>query len=231
MKIWHISDTHLLDEKLVIPPNIDILIHSGDAANNRSIFLNEKEFLTFWTRFEKLPIKYKVFVPGNHDGFLEHAISTMFKRKVIDHQYVTDTYLLIDDWIQIMDIKIYGSPWTPEFNGWSFMKKREKINKVWENLPEDIDILVTHGPPKGILDLNGDIIPVGDSALFKRVMKIQPKFHLFGHVHSNRYIINAGVRSIPNCRTIFSNGSCQTDGKRDELTSNGNVLIYKDNER
>ena len=107
------------------------------------------------------------------------------------------------------------------------MKAREKINKVWEQVDDDVDIFIVHGPPKGILDHSYSVEGVyercGCSALKKHILnRIKPKFVLFGHIHNCEDIINAGILITQN--TIFSNGSVVTDGKFGKLSSNGSIF-------
>lgn len=95
-----------------------------------------------------------------------------------------DFSYLLDDSDTIDELKIWGSPWTPEFYDWHFMKKRgEELREVWRKIPEDTDILVTHGPPFGILDKNAMGEPCGCEELAKAVERIKPKLHVFGHIH------------------------------------------------
>jgi Icc-related predicted phosphoesterase len=108
------------------------------------------------------------------------------------------------------------------------MKARDKIYKVWDSIPDDTDIVIVHGPPKGILDLsynrNNQLEFCGCSALAKRIRKIQPKLCLFGHIHNCEDIINAGYTKHSDYNTIYSNGSVVTDGKFGKLSSNGNIF-------
>jgi len=109
------------------------------------------------------------------------------------------------------------------------MKSRAKIGRVWQSIPDDTDIIVTHGPPKGILDISEDryhcIEFCGCSALKKRVLKMPNlKLMCFGHIHNNEDIINAGVMKLSISDTAFSNGSVVTDGKFGRLSSNGNII-------
>ena len=126
-------------------------------------------------------------------------------------------------------MKIYGSPQTPSFGmGWAFNKKRDKMHEHWQKIPEDVDIIVTHGPPKGILDLSHDrdnqLERCGDEALRKRIIQIKPRLVCFGHIHNNEDIVNAGTMKLSNYDTVFSNGSVVTDGKFGKLSSNGNIF-------
>ena len=134
MKIWHISDTHGYHEQLIMPENIDLVIHTGDCSNHRDPFLNEPEVWKFVDWYEKLPIPNKIFIPGNHDTSIERGLvkaSDFISRGI---------HLLNHDWIDMNGIKIFGSPFTPTFGNWAFMKSRETINRVWEQIPEGMGI-------------------------------------------------------------------------------------------
>lgn len=112
------------------------------------------------------------------------------------------------------------------------MKSRNNMHKLWSVMPQDIDILITHGPPKGVRDLsenmNGQLEQCGDLSLMKWVASFRPKAHLFGHIHDMSGINNQGKSLYSKCPTIFSNGACVHDGKFDiGLTSLGNVITLK----
>jgi len=222
MKIWHISDTHTYHSLLKIPENIDLVIFSGDCSNPRSPFLNEKEVKDFIYWFSNLDIKYKIFIAGNHETSIEYGLIKKIEFTSKNIIYLENTY------IDIEGLKIWGSPYTPDFNNWSFMRKRNSLNKLWQTIPEDTDILITHGPPKGILGLSEDrshnLYLCGCSALKKRILKLNLKLHCFGHVHNTKNIINAGTSKLSILDTIFSNGSVVTDGKFGTLSSNGNII-------
>lgn len=223
MKIWHISDTHGFHRMLEIPSDIDMVIHSGDGSNFRDIYKNEVEFQDFIYWYKRVPIKYKIFIAGNHDSALEKNIFNV-KKQMEDSGII---YLENSD-VTIEGIKIWGSPHTPSFGNWSFMKARAKLDRVWKHIPDDTNIIVTHGPPKGILDSsfdrNNNIERCGCNALKKRILDIQPTLVLFGHIHNCRDIINAGTLKLSAYDTIFSNGSVVTDGKFGTLSSNGNIF-------
>ena len=224
MKIWHISDTHGYHEQLIMPENIDLVIHTGDCSNHRDPFLNEPEVWKFVDWYEKLPIPNKIFIPGNHDTSIERGLvkaSDFISRGI---------HLLNHDWIDMNGIKIFGSPFTPTFGNWAFMKSRETINRVWEQIPEGMGIVAVHGPCKGILDLSRNRQNVlefcGDGALRKHVLdRIKPKYFLSGHIHNFEDIINTGFRYLPDYGITFSNAAGVTDGKFDlGLTYNGNIF-------
>ena len=223
MKIWHISDTHTYHGLLTVPEDIDMVIHSGDATNPRDPYASEQEMLNFISWFGSLPIRHKVFVAGNHDLCIERNLVTK-----IDFMKNGIVYLE-NDYTEVEGLKIWGSPFTPSFGqGWAFNKKRSALHDIWKEIPDDVDIVVTHGPPKGILDLAyhqlNCIEFCGDEALRKRLYLLNPKLCLFGHIHNNDDIINAGTMKLSNHDTIYSNGSVVTDGKFGKLSSHGNTF-------
>jgi Icc-related predicted phosphoesterase len=224
LKIWHISDTHNYHGLLIIPEGMDVVIHSGDFTQSYDVFKNEPEAKAFLHWFGNLDIPYKILIAGNHDAFV-YKNSGEFKTLCIHYNiiYLENTFVIIEN------LKIYGSPLTPTFGKWYFMKDRSKLHDVWSHIPEDTDILVVHGPPKGVLDSSyrrdNNMEKCGCVSLQKHVLgRIKPKLCLFGHIHNNDDIINAGVLKLSMHDTLFSNGSVVTDGKFGSLSSNGNYL-------
>jgi Icc-related predicted phosphoesterase len=223
LKIWHIGDTHTFHELLEIPKDIDLVIFSGDCSNPRDPYKNEPEVRDFLTWFASLDITYKIMIAGNHDTSIEKKLinSVDFAGRNIIY--------LENDYVMIEGFKIWGSPHTPQFGNWAFMKDRSKLDKVWQQIPDDTDVVVVHGPAKGILDLSENrdhsIEQCGCSALAKRLLKVEPKLFCFGHIH-NSYngIKNAGTMKLSTHDTIYSNGSVVTDGRFGNLSSNGNIL-------
>ena len=224
MKIWHISDTHGFHSQLVIPEGIDLVIHTGDASNYLDPYSNEPEVRKFIDWYEQISIPNKIFIPGNHDTSIERGLvraSDFISRGI---------HILNHDWMDVNGIKIFGSPYTPTYGQWAFMKSRETINRVWEQIPEGMDIIAVHGPCKGILDLSRDRQNVlefcGDGALRKHVLnRVKPKYFLSGHIHNFEDIINTGFRYLPDYGITFSNAAGVTDRKFNYgLTYNGNIF-------
>lgn len=228
MKIWHISDTHTYHGLLTIPEDVDMVISSGDCSNPRDPYTNEHEVRNFITWFDGLKIKHKIFVGGNHDTSIEEGLLTKDNFEHLGIYYLENTS------VEIEGFKIFGSPLTPTFgNGWAWNKDRTKLDRIWKNIiDDDVDIVVTHGPPKGILDFavgyNRNIDVCGDKSLLNRIEEINPKLHCFGHIHNNGGLINAGTRTVSHLNTLFSNGSVVTDRKFGILTSNGNIFDLND---
>lgn len=224
MKIWHISDTHTYHEQLKVPENVDMVIFSGDCSNPRDIYKSEFEIRTFLIWMSQLPIKHKILIAGNHDLGIERGLVKNFEDYGI-------TYLFNSS-VTIEGLKIWGSPYTPNFQNWAFNMARHKIGRVWDIIPEDIDILVLHGPPKGILDISynqtGGIEFCGDSALKKRVLKLDVSLVCFGHIHNYDDHINSGVTQLSGKKTVYSNAVLVKDGRFGSLIANGNLFEIDD---
>ncbi|HMO82131.1 MAG TPA: metallophosphatase domain-containing protein [Pyrinomonadaceae bacterium] len=180
MRIVCISDTHNCNEQINVPDG-DLLIHSGDATINGS----SAEIAAFDAWFSSLPHKHKIFVAGNHDWLFER--DNALARSMLDDSVV----YLQDSSVEIDGLKIYGSPWQPRFFDWAFnLMRGPELAEKWRLIPNDIDILITHGPPKGILDevpRNWGIENTGCEELRKRMEQIagsgRIKLHVFGHIH------------------------------------------------
>ena len=215
--------THTYHNMLTIPKSIDIVLFSGDCSNPPESYRNEPEVREFIKWYSKLNIKYKIFVAGNHDTSIERGL-------VRKEDFLKEGIIYLKNDFEIIEgLKIWGSPFTPTFgNGWSFNKDRSKIGMIWDTIPEDTDIIVTHGPPKGILDISenrkGNLEFCGDTALRKRILKINPKLVCFGHIHNCKDITNQGYIKLSDENTIYSNGSIVTDGKFGQINNNGNIF-------
>ena len=185
MKVVAISDTHNKHNNLKLPEG-DILLHAGDFS-----FTGDTESCSNFGRwFSNLPYKKKFLVYGNHDilgetnpAYAKHLIALNDSVHIFDGSNLNDVY-------EIDGIRICGSPIQPEFNGWAFNRDSEFRKKYWENLPEKIDILLTHCPPLSILDSfpvrnTLKILSVGDEYLLDAVKKVKPKYHVFGHIHES----------------------------------------------
>ena len=169
MQLTIISDTHGTHYDLKLKQG-DLLIHAGDITE----YGTEEEVIDFLKWFAKQPFEHKIFIAGNHDLFLENCSRTKLK-KIIPSGII----YLQNSSVDINGLNIYGSPVTPYFLGMAFNKRRgSEILKVWNKIPENTDILITHGPPIGILDNE-----MGCEELKQRVESIKPTLHLFGHIH------------------------------------------------
>ena len=156
MKILQISDTHNRHRQLTNLPEADVIVHCGDFADNGT----EEEVLDFLNWYIDLPYKYKIFVTGNHDLCLWDA-------KDIE-DLPENVFFLQDRGVTIEGVKFFGIAY----------------NHSERLIPEGTDIVITHEPPIMILDESAGI-HWGDVPLFKRIMEVRPRYHLFGHAHES----------------------------------------------
>jgi len=207
MKIVCISDTHGRHEHIGLPEG-DLLLHAGDLTNVGG--KGEVHDVLDWL-IDMAP-RYThgvVFIAGNHDrGFdPKYNLHGTDKPEYLKHR-LEDLELsnygvtyLENSSCEINGIKIWGSPITPWFFGdrWAFnMHRGEEINEVWRGIPDDTDIIITHGPPKGYGDFTiNDRSHVGCEHLRYRIHEIKPKLHLFGHIHEGSGVIDeAGITYV-----------------------------------
>jgi Icc-related predicted phosphoesterase len=181
-KLIVFSDTHGRHNQLSLP-SADIAIFAGDMcgmSNKTSVY----NFLIWYSK--QLPI-HKIFIAGNHDIPFEKDV---FLGKDIEEMYPNLTYLQ-DESVTIDGLKIYGSPWSPTFGNWAFNLPRngEELRKKWAAIPSDTDIIVTHGPPFGILDKNSQGENCGCKLLRDRIEEVMPRLSVFGHIHPAQGVI------------------------------------------
>jgi Icc-related predicted phosphoesterase len=183
MLITSIADTHELHREVYLPKG-DLLIHAGDIT----LFSRRLSVLRdFNAWLAEVPDRYKVVVPGNHDTLLELP---EIQREI------TNAHLLINSGVVLGGLKIWGSPVTHLRSGAFAMYDELERAKIWDLIPTDTDVLVTHIPPAGILDWEQDSSePVGCKALRRQLRRVRVKLHVFGHVHQ-------------------AGGNCDTEGVR-----------------
>jgi len=181
-----ISDTHSKHSNITDDLNGgDILIHAGDISEKGYVH-EVKNFLGWFDNI--VGYDHKIFIAGNHD-FLFEQQSSLAKGLVDEYDSIT---YLFDESVDIYTpdyenkIKIYGSPWQPWFHNWAFNLPRggEKLKQRWSNIPDDTDILITHGPVKNILDFTSfGNLHVGSDVLNDIIWNKKPKMHVCGHIH------------------------------------------------
>lgn len=177
MKLTLISDTHNKHKQLQLSGG-DILIHAGDVSGRGY----QKEIENFLEWFSQQNYKHKILISGNHDFFFEKASTEQIKSIIPEN-----VIYLNDSGCEVEGLKIWGSPVQPWFYDWAFNRRRgEEIKKHWDLIPAGTDILITHGPPYGILDETKHGEKVGCEELLKAIERINPKLNVFGHIHEDR---------------------------------------------
>ena len=206
MRITHISDTHNKHNQLNgLLPGGDLLIHSGDISS----LGRQSEVERFVKWFNGIDnYANKVFIAGNHDMTFDKEILLRNKLAHFEGRDDWDTscsegkpewldnlltselnpnvFYLENNFVEIDQIKIWGSPITPSFGyGWAFNKDRGyDINQIWNWIPTDTDIVITHGPIYGYCDrTDRGGLNVGCEQLYHRLNEVRPQLHFSGHIH------------------------------------------------
>lgn len=189
MKILHLSDTHGAHRRLSNLPEADVVVHSGDLC----MVGEKREVLDFLNWFCDLPYKHKVFICGNHDECLYEANIDGLDSNV---------HYLCNSGVEIDGIRFYGVPMFIE----DCVSARQSRN--YAGIPEDTDVLITHTPAYGILDLDdgidGEFINYGSEELLGHLSRVSPRAHLFGHIHRQH-----GVMELNGI--VFSNGAIMNE--------------------
>ena len=188
-------------------PKGDMLLIAGDLAGFGDI--SEFEKTNDW--LATLDYKYKIVIAGNHDIDLV---------EIDGHKIFTNATYLQDEFIEIEGITIYGSPVNDmnelKYNGWVFCMP-DYIRTATHKIPKDLDILLTHGGPLGILDkLKRNDRHVGSPHILEAVKAKKPKYHIFGHIHESHGVIKKG-------KTTFINAAL-CDEKNAMLKEDGSLM-------
>jgi len=201
------SDTHNLHEGVKLP-KCDIAIFNGDYSGRGNKF-ETLNFLRWYNKQDQC--KYKVMVPGNHDiCFDPRHNGETHSQNWLDNmkKQFSNIIILNNNMVDIENVKIWGSPVTPWYHGerWGHNMHEDEIHKIWETIPPNIDIVVTHGPVYGILDKVTDLETKKGKHVGCKILKdvlinrVKPQFHLCGHIHE-------GYGSTSGYGTVFINSS------------------------
>ena len=183
MRLAIISDTH--GHKIPDMPEADVLVHCGDWSGHGT----EKETRGFFIWLKDIAHKYQhiVLTPGNHDRYIEKE--PQFAKEMLK-ELVPKAHLLINEELVLDGVKFYGQPFTPAFGHWAFMGDMERLMHLCQAIPDDVDVLLSHGPPLGTLDhveryhmAEYSLENVGCYELKVAMERIRPKIHCFGHLH------------------------------------------------
>lgn len=192
MKIVAISDLHGQIPEIT-EQNYDILCICGDifplrAQNNLPQCESwlKKVFIP-WC--ESLPCDTVLLIAGNHDLYFERTLGS----DIYDVFSHTKIKYLENTSYEINGVTFYGTPYCHEFGNWSFMRSDECLSEIFENIPEDVDVLLTHDAPYGTSDICLDITPwpnaghIGSIPLRDAILDKAPKLVLHGHLHSTNH--------------------------------------------
>jgi predicted phosphohydrolase len=190
VRIVAVADTHLFHDKLVVPDG-DVFVHAGDLCRRGD--LGELAAAAAW--IAGLPHRHKVIVAGNHDWAFARTPPEARALFGAAH-YLQDAERTIDG------VRFYGSPWQPAFHDWAFNLPRGAARaRIWGKIPRHIDVLITHGPPEGIGDRTMLTARAGCADLRRRVTKLAPRLHMFGHIHQDGGAWQLGKTMFANVTT------------------------------
>lgn len=186
MKITAISDIH---GYLPDIPNCDLLLIAGDicpATDHSFYFQSQWLKADFCNWLNKVPAKNIIVVAGNHDWYFSNC-SHKFSAQFV--QFPKHVHYLQDSTVNIDGLNIYGTPWQPIFCDWAFNLNEIDLDSKFKAIPDNCDVLVTHGPPYGYCDIS-DFQPgqhLGSKSLLKHIMRVLPKLVVFGHIHTGSH--------------------------------------------
>jgi len=213
-----LSDTHGQHRELSsrLPPG-DVLLHGGDFSNDGSL----EEVMDFAAWLRSLPYRHKVLIAGNHEltfdrtyegdrvkGDSATSVRSAFLKSFDSER--DGIFYLEDEELVICGIRIYGSPWQPEFMHWAFNLPRGIIKEKWKAIPENVDVLLVHGPPLG----RGDaLLPSLKrrgcmDLLFEVQERIRPQFCVFGHIHEGAGVTFDGTTHFVNASSMNEHYQC-----------------------
>lgn len=199
-----ISDTHTGHRNLTLPFG-DVLIHCGDWSNYPT---SHQDYIDFNTWLGEQPHKYKIIIAGNHETGLPTDPARV-------QMLFSNTVCLFDQSYEIEGIKIYGAPGIPArsyFYRANYMQYNRPKEK-WNRIPSDTDILLTHTPPRYLMDYGKHKLGSwheGDIELLNQVFRVKPKIHCFGHNHDQPGVIrvkHSGDFSSCPAETLFVNAA------------------------
>ena len=172
LRLVCLSDTHDRHDALDVPAG-DVLLHAGDFTG-RGLPHQVEAFGAFLRR---LPHRHKVVIAGNHDFLFEGAPERA-------RAMLGDVTFLEDSGARVEGLEVWGSPWQPRFHDWAFnLDRGAPLAAKWSLVPESVDVLLTHGPPHGVLDRTFHGLDVGCEELRDALPRLRPKLHVFGHIH------------------------------------------------
>jgi Icc-related predicted phosphoesterase len=203
MKLTFLSDTHMKHDQLTLGSG-NILFHCGDFTHKGAL-----EHVENFARYmKKQNFTYKVVIAGNHDFCFENELKNQAENILRKNGII----YLNDSGVQLLGLNIWGSPVQPWFHDWAFNRQRGKeIRQHWQLIPENTDILLTHGPPYDILDFTHKSVHSGCKDLLKRVKIVKPRIHAFGHIHEAYGVVRTQETTYLNSSVVDVRNRCVND--------------------
>lgn len=194
LRLVLLSDTHELQAEADVPPG-EILIHAGDFT----MFSRSARAIKDFDRWlGELPHRSKIICPGNHEIFLQSDPS--------NRSLISNATVLINKGIEVAGLRVWASPVTR--SGPAFcVRSDEDRRRLYASIPGDTDVLITHGPPYGILDCSPSSDQhQGDPVLLEAVQRVRPQLHVFGHIHGGYGIVEGEHTTFANAAMLGLHG-------------------------
>lgn len=179
MQVLAISDLHGYLPEI---PKCDLLLLGGDYCPTRNLDQERRFMLGPFTEWlKKINARFIVGIAGNYDFILQEDPELA---KNLPWIYLQDNE------VNLEGVRIYGSPWTPPFFNWAFMKPEFELKKEFKKIPTGLDILLTHGPAYRHRDKTTSGYHAGSFSLWEAVNERKPDSHVFGHIHEDRGVLD-----------------------------------------
>lgn len=174
----------------------ELLLICGDSvpldyqANSKK---TKKWYDTVFRKWaSELPCDKVLFIAGNHE------LHFPGKKIIYESLFSKDdkiTYLCHSEYIHKSkdgkEYKIFGTPYCKVFGNWAYMYPDDTLRQVFNEIPENLDILITHDQPYGFGDILlqedcywADGSHIGNKPLLEAILTKQPRFQFNGHLHS-----------------------------------------------
>lgn len=160
-------------------PHCDVLIVAGDIT---PVWDHSLDFQLGWldTNFrqwlEDSNAENIIGIAGNHDFIFEQRPDQV---EALELPWLH----LHDSWYKYQGVKYYGLPWIPNLQSWAFYANDLQLAEKYKAIPGDVDVIISHGPPKGFCDKNTGHHPCGSLAGTDALRRVQPKAFVCGHIH------------------------------------------------
>lgn len=199
VKVVVMSDAHWNFPYIEVP-DCDIFMYCGDWSGAGNI----SEHIKFCAWLNRINARYKLIVPGNHDMYCYH-----YQDMADSMLRGSNAILLVDKEVECFGIKIYGTPWSPRYGNWGYMRPDDDLLPYFKAIPRGTHFLLTHTPPNGILDLWGTL-HIGSKSLAKALYRKPIPYHFFGHSHTPGSYVKKGNGAVKE-RNYYNVSVCDNE--------------------
>ena len=226
LRIFMVSDTHGAHRSLQLPESADVFVHAGDHSNWKTSERDTRDF-NCWLGEIKDRFPVRLVCCGNHELHLAKATTPEARaRKLSNATYLEGESITVGN-----GIVLFFAPWTPSRNftyrANAFQRGKHQMKELLQACPENIDVLVSHCPPLGILDTHKKGHSMGSEQVLRCVERVVPPVHIFGHCHDSSGIVKGNVDRRCSDRHSYSKGDSAAahQSPKGKTVSGGSVTI------